>query len=94
VALSSRTNLDLGGTARIAAREAMMLERIHLGQPTEIVQNLGFGEMTLEEAQIRIDMANRAMSRAVAAGGLTVIPGGKSASPVIGKVVKTVSEIQ
>lgn len=68
------------------ARESMELERLHLGQPTNITQQLTDSEMTMEEAAARIESARKAIEGARRAGGLKVIDGGLK-TPVVGKKV-------
>jgi len=69
------------------SHEAMVMERLHLGKPTEITSTVG--ELTLEECEDRIVAANAEVQRAKELGGLEVIDGGLKA-PVIGKAVNLV----
>lgn len=64
--------------ANTAASQAMEMERLYLGEPTEIIgfADAGVGEMSLEECQAEIEAAQAAMGRAQA-NGLIVMDGGK-----------------
>jgi hypothetical protein len=71
-----------------SARQAMELERLHLGQPTDIVGlvDASLQEMTTEELDVRVHAALQAIEGAKKVGGLSVISGGQS-TPVIGRRV-------
>jgi hypothetical protein len=69
------------------AHEAMQMERLHLGQPNATVNVItSQTEMTMEEAEVRIEMAARALEGARRSGGLSVIDGGLK-QPVVGRTV-------
>jgi hypothetical protein len=71
------------------ARQAMEMERLHLGEPLGTIQlfvDSANADMSAEELRTRRDNALRALDRAESAGGLKVIDGGKTA-PVIGQRV-------
>lgn len=79
--LLNRTG-DYTGKVLDNARKVMEMERLILGEPTNIIglanaSSQASREISLEEADIRREAANRAIDGAKAAGGLTVIPGGK-----------------
>jgi len=62
------------------ALTAMQAERLHMGEPMEIVKLHGADvEMTLEEAELRLEAAQAALSDAREYGGLRIIDGGLSA---------------
>lgn len=71
------------------AHKAMVMERLHLGQPGEIKAVIVDGHMTVEEAETRIASATAALESAKAAGGLEVLEGGQT-TPKIGKAVDVV----
>lgn len=66
------------------ARTAMLMERLHLGEPTEIVEHLDDRtDLSAEEVQLRIEAAQQAL--ASVRGGqarLQVIEGGGGAAPL------------
>lgn len=70
------------------ARQAMEMERLHLGEPIQTVKHeLEIrGDMTLEEVRTRKENALRAIERAESAGGLKLLPGGKD-TPTVGQRV-------
>lgn len=76
---------DLNRSINICAREALELERLHMGEPTSTVA-VQTTEMTITDADSRIAAAQQALQKAKEIGGFTVIDGGQSA-PVIGKRV-------
>jgi hypothetical protein len=82
---------DLLAKIDSVAATSMQMERLHLGQPTNITANVitSQTEMTIEEAAARIEMAQKALEGARRVGGLTVIDGGLK-EPVIGKKVENV----
>jgi hypothetical protein len=70
---------DITGRLNAAAHLAMQMERLHLGQPNEIIGiTTGKEDITLEEAELRIRAAEQALvdAKNVANGGLRVITGG------------------
>ena len=75
------------------AETSMRMERLHLGEPTQVVGHVitSQTEMTIDEAGARIEMAQKALDNARRVGGLSVIDGGLS-KPVIGKLI-TVQEV-
>lgn len=78
---------DYARTITHCAREAMEMERLHLGEPLAVVRHeFETREMTMEEVETRTSNALRVIDRAKEAGGLKVIPGGK-ATPVVGQRV-------
>jgi hypothetical protein len=79
---------DYAGKITHCARQAMDMERIHLGEPTHIIgiADATPKDITLDEVQIRRDNAVRALEGATRSGGLRVIQGG-NAEPVIGQRV-------
>ena len=82
---AAKTNERIVATAR----QAMEMERLHLGQPTEIIGVAEEGrEMTLEELSIRKRAALQAIESAERAGGLTLLPGGLD----VGRLVETQGE--
>lgn len=82
-----REIVGLQARANGLAREAMEMERLHLGAPTNVVGVISNQtEMTVEELATRVSMATNALEGARRSGGLTVLPGGL-AKPVIGKLV-------
>jgi len=68
------------------AHEAMVMERLHLGEPGQIMAMKSHTEMTMEEAEMRIAAASQALEQAKRVGGLRVIDGGMK-EPVLGKRV-------
>lgn len=69
------------------ARQAMEMERLHLGEPIGIIRHeVQARDITLEELRTRKENALRVIERAEQAGGLKVIPGGKT-DPVVGQRV-------
>lgn len=70
------------------ARQAMEMERLHLGEPLAVVKHeLEIrADMTMVEVQTRKENALRAIERAESAGGLKVLSGGKDA-PTVGQRV-------
>jgi hypothetical protein len=85
---------DLQQKINSTALSAMQMERLHLGQPMNIMAGVitSQTEMTIEEASARIEMANQALEGARRVGGLTVIDGGMN-HPLIGKEVVTAPEL-
>lgn len=79
--------VDLQVRMNGAGQVAMQMERLHLGQPTEIIGLTGNAledDMTLEEAQERIKAAEQALAtaRRDTGSGFTVISGGKAPDAV------------
>lgn len=68
------------------SHQAMVMERLHLGQPGALPAGPNLGDMTMEEADVRLDVARQALEKAKDVGGLKVIDGGIK-EPVIGKRV-------
>lgn len=78
---------DYSRTINSCAREAMEMERLHLGEPIAVVRHeMEIREMTMEEVDTRTQNALRVIDRAREVGGLKVVQGGK-ASPVVGQRV-------
>lgn len=70
------------------AHRVMQMERLHLGEPGQIIRMEAPTAMTLEEAELRLEAAKATLDRAKRVGGLRVIDGGLAA-PVLGQVVET-----
>jgi hypothetical protein len=69
------------------ARQAMELERLHLGEPLAVIRHeMEVREMTMDEVEIRKESAIRALDRAAERGGLKLLHGGKD-TPVVGQRV-------
>jgi hypothetical protein len=78
---------DYSRTITHMAREAMEMERLHLGEPIAVIRHdVELREMTMEEVDTRTANALRVIDRAKEAGGLKVLPGGKT-TPVVGQRV-------
>ncbi len=78
---------DYAGKITHCARQAMEMERVHLGEPIATIGVVDERrEISLEEADTRRENALVAIERARASGGLRMIPGGK-AEPVVGQRV-------
>lgn len=71
------------------ARQAMEMERLRLGRPLTGDTVDDDQEMTVEEADLRIDAARQVVESAKAGGGLRVVDGGK-VEPTIGKRVELI----
>jgi hypothetical protein len=82
---------DINGDIVRTAREAMEMERLHLGQPTNLIGVIDeTREITMDELQLRLAAATQAIQAGVAAGGLKLVENAPVA-PSIGKVVKITS---
>lgn len=82
--MSARALLDLMGrvtsmseSINRAAHAAMTMERLHLGQPTQIIEHVDDrDDLTMEEAMLRVQAAQQAIDTAQRSAKLTVIQGG------------------
>lgn len=70
------------------AHEAMVMERLYLGEPSQVIGVVhNQSEMTLEELEIRVEMATEALKRSKEAGGIRKVPTQDPERPMIGRRV-------
>ena len=56
--------VDIMGRINDLAHKAMVMERLYLGEPSEIVEHRGNIEFSLSEAQLRVEAAKQAIQLA------------------------------
>lgn len=70
------------------AHESMNMERLYLGEPTQLVGVVHQqSEMTMEELEVRIEMATEALRRSKESGGIQRVPTHSADKPTIGRRV-------